>query len=116
MRFDLTTITLFLNSVELRLIAGAVEPNVISPSAVSRRISDLEMRLGTTLIFHQTKGVTPTPAGDALARHACNLSHYCLAKRTLYVGVRKVAALTLAAHNMLTRLIDNPLQPMGRVK
>ena len=32
------------------------------------------MRLGTTLLFHQTKGVTPTPATDTLARHARNLA------------------------------------------
>ena len=73
MRFDLTTIKLFLSTVEQGSIAGAAETNAIAPSAVSRRISDLEGRLGTTLLFRQTKGVTPTPAGDALARHARNL-------------------------------------------
>lgn len=73
MRFDLTTIKLFLSTVERGSIAGAAETNAIAPSAVSRRISDLEGRLGTTLLFRQTKGVTPTPAGDALARHARNL-------------------------------------------
>ncbi|MDE0978112.1 MAG: LysR family transcriptional regulator, partial [Arenicellales bacterium] len=66
MQFDLTTIKLFLNSVEQGLIAGATEANTIAPSAVSPRFSDLEMRLGATLLFHQTKSVTPTPAGDAL--------------------------------------------------
>jgi DNA-binding transcriptional LysR family regulator len=73
MRFDLTTIKLFLSTVEQGSIAGAAETNAIAPSAVSRRISDLEGRLGTTLLFRQTKGVTPTPAGDALSRHARNL-------------------------------------------
>jgi DNA-binding transcriptional LysR family regulator len=73
MRFDLTTIKLFLSAVEQGSIAGAAEANSIAPSAVSHRISDLEGRLGTTLLFRQTKGVTPTPAGDALSRHARNL-------------------------------------------
>ena len=66
MQFDLTTIKLFLSIVKQGLIAGAAEANTIAPSAVSHRISQLEMRLGATLLFHQTKGVTPTPAGDAL--------------------------------------------------
>ena len=66
MRFYLTTIKLFLSIVEQGSIAGAVEADGIAPSAVSHRISQLEMRLGATLLFHQTKSVTPTPAGDAL--------------------------------------------------
>ncbi len=66
MRFDLTTIKLFLSIVEQGLIAGAAEANTITPSAVSRRISELEIRLGTTLLCCQTKGVIPTPAGDGL--------------------------------------------------
>ena len=73
MRFDLTTIRLFLSTVEQGSIAGAAEANSIAPSAVSRRISDLEGRLGTALLFRQTKGISTTPAGDALARHARNL-------------------------------------------
>jgi DNA-binding transcriptional LysR family regulator len=69
MRFDLTTIKLFLSTVEQGSIAGAAETNAIAPSAVSRRISDLEGRLGTTLLFRQTKGVTPTPATLATLWH-----------------------------------------------
>jgi DNA-binding transcriptional LysR family regulator len=49
MRFDLTTIKLFLSTVEQGLIAGAAEANTIAPSAVSRRISQLEMHLGATV-------------------------------------------------------------------
>lgn len=72
MWFDLTTIKLFLSIVEQRLIVGAA---TIAPPFVSHRISQLEMRLETTLILRQTKGVTPTLAGDSLARHVRNLSH-----------------------------------------
>lgn len=73
MRFDLTTIELFLSAVEQGSIARAAETNAIAASAVSRRISELETHLGTALLFRQTKGVAPTPAGDALARHARSL-------------------------------------------
>ena len=42
MRFDLTTITLFLSIVESGSIAGGAEANAIPLSAVSRRIGELE--------------------------------------------------------------------------
>lgn len=73
MRFDLTTLELFLCTVEQGSIAGAAEVKAIVPSAVSRRISDLEHRLGTALLYRLPKGVEPTDAGQALARHARNL-------------------------------------------
>lgn len=60
---------LFLSTVDQGSIAGAAAVNAIAPSAVSRRISELELALGTVLLFRETKGVTPTPAGETLARH-----------------------------------------------
>ncbi len=59
--------------IETGSIAAAAEANSIAPSAVSRRISELESRLGTPLLLRQPRGVSPTPAGEALARHSENL-------------------------------------------
>ena len=73
MRFDLTTLHLFLSAVDEGSIAAAAEVNAIAPSAISRRISELEHRLSTPLLYRRTKGVEPTAAGDALVRHARNL-------------------------------------------
>ena len=73
MRFDLTTLHLFLSAVDEGSIAAAAEVNAIAPSAISRRISVLEHRLNTPLLYRKTKGVEPTAAGDALVRHARNL-------------------------------------------
>jgi DNA-binding transcriptional LysR family regulator len=73
MRFDLTTLHLFLSAVDEGSIAAAAEVNAIAPSAISRRISELEHRLNTPLLYRKTKGVEPTAAGDALVRHARNL-------------------------------------------
>lgn len=73
MRFDLTTLELFLSTVEQGSIAGAAQAKSIVPSAVSRRISDLEYRLGTALLYRLPKGVEPTEAGHTLVRHARNL-------------------------------------------
>ena len=73
MRFDLTTLHLFLSAVDEGSIAAAAGVNAIAPSAISRRISELEHRLNTPLLYRRTKGVEPTAAGDALVRHARNL-------------------------------------------
>ena len=73
MRFDLTTLHLFLSAVDEGSIAAAAGVNAIAPSAISRRISELEHQLNTPLLYRKTKGVEPTAAGDALVRHARNL-------------------------------------------
>lgn len=73
MRHDLVTLKLFLAIVEEAGIARAAEREHIAASAVSKRISDLEATLGTALLVRHTKGVEPTPAGQALARHARSL-------------------------------------------
>lgn len=52
--------------------AAAVEQN-IAVSAVSRRLSDLEHRLGVAVLYRKGRGVEPTPAGSVLLRHAENL-------------------------------------------
>lgn len=52
--------------------AAAVEQN-IAVSAVSRRLSDMEHRLGTTVLYRKGRGVEPTPAGITLLKHAQNL-------------------------------------------
>lgn len=40
----------------------------MAPSAVSKRISDIEVRFGTPLLSRSKRGVEPTPAGMALLR------------------------------------------------
>lgn len=52
--------------------AAAVEQN-IAVSAVSRRLSDMEHRLGTAVLYRKGRGVEPTPAGTTLLKHAQNL-------------------------------------------
>lgn len=69
-RFDLLTLQLFVSVVEEQSIAQAAERNRIAVSAVSRRISDLEVMLQLDLLHRYPKGVEPTPAGHALLQHA----------------------------------------------
>jgi DNA-binding transcriptional LysR family regulator len=69
-RFDLHSLRLFARVVELKNIARAAEAEHIAPSALSKRISDLEASLETSLLYRQRRGVDPTPAGLALLHHA----------------------------------------------
>jgi DNA-binding transcriptional LysR family regulator len=70
MRFDLTTLRLFLAVVDHGSITKAAEQEHIVASAVSKRLSDLEAQLGTQLLMRQHAGAVATPAGIALAQHA----------------------------------------------
>ena len=63
MRFDLTTLHLFLRAAEEGSISTVAEVKVIAPSAISRRISELEHQLKTVLIYCKAEGVEPTVAG-----------------------------------------------------
>lgn len=67
--FDITSLRLFASVVEQANIAQASRINNIAASAVSKRISDLEARIGVSLLYRMKDGIEPTPAGDALFRH-----------------------------------------------
>lgn len=69
-KFDLTSLRLFLAVYLEQNIARAAERECITPSAVSRRISDLELLVGAPLIHRQSRGISVTPVGEMLARHA----------------------------------------------
>lgn len=70
MRFDLTDLRLFLCIVEAGSITrGAEMANLALPSA-SGRLRGMEEVAGVTLLERGRRGVSPTPAGSALAHHA----------------------------------------------
>jgi DNA-binding transcriptional LysR family regulator len=69
-RTDPLTLQLFISAIEEQSIAKAAEKNNIAVSAVSRRISELEMMMKVELIHRNSKGVTPTSAGEVLLEHA----------------------------------------------
>lgn len=70
MRFDLTDLRLFLHIVEAGSIThGAARAHLALPSA-SARLRGMEEIVGLPLLERRRRGITPTPAGDALAHHA----------------------------------------------
>jgi DNA-binding transcriptional LysR family regulator len=74
-RLDLQTLRLFSVVATLRNIAKAAEQEHIAPSAVSKRISELEAALGTKLFYRLRRGVDLAPAGLALLHHTTAIFH-----------------------------------------
>ncbi|MDH0132459.1 MULTISPECIES: LysR family transcriptional regulator [Pseudomonas] len=71
---DHLSLHLFVIICEEGTIARASERAYMAPSAVSKRISDIEARFGISLLKRSKRGVEPTPAGVALLRHARGLT------------------------------------------
>ncbi|UVA81255.1 LysR substrate-binding domain-containing protein [Pandoraea commovens] len=72
-RIDLVSLRLFVAVCEESSIARAAEREFIAPSAVSKRINDLESLVGSALLQRHKWGVRATPAGEALLHHARNV-------------------------------------------
>lgn len=67
---DITTIRLFVSVVEEASIARAARRERIAASAISKRISEMEQRLGLELLRRHASGVEITAAGAAFLRRA----------------------------------------------
>ncbi len=74
MRFDLTTLHLVLAIADTRSITRGAERENLALAAASKRLSDLETRLGVALFERRARGVEPTEAGRALVRHVRSLN------------------------------------------
>ena len=67
---DLKTLRLFVAVSDCRSMARAAEQERIEPSAISKRIAQLEDDLGVELLVRGRRGVQTTPAGLTLLEHA----------------------------------------------
>ncbi len=70
---DFKTLRLLVAVCDLRNIKAAADQESIEPSAISKRIAQLEQALGTRVLVRSRRGVQPTPAGLALLDHARTL-------------------------------------------
>lgn len=73
MRLDLTTLNLVLAIEQTRSITRGAEREHLALAAASKRLSDLEARLGVQLFERRARGVEPTEACRALVRHIRSL-------------------------------------------
>ncbi len=69
-RIDLVTLRLFVSVCEEEHLTRAAERENIAPSALSKRLAELEDVLGAGLFVRHPRGMTPTPAGRSLLTHA----------------------------------------------
>lgn len=69
-RYDLVSLALFRSVANGGSIAQAASLHGLVPSAVSKRIADLEALVGVPLLNRHRRGVELTPAGRDLLRHA----------------------------------------------
>ncbi len=69
-RFDFVTLKLFISVADEGRLTAAAEREHLALAAVSKRISDLEAVVGTTLLYRRPRGVELTPAGQAFLHHA----------------------------------------------
>ena len=74
MRFDLITLNLVLAIADTRSITRGAAHEHLALAAASKRLSDLESRLGVTLFERHARGVDLTEAGRALVRHIRSLN------------------------------------------
>jgi len=70
MRFDITDLRLFCDVVEAGAITRGAERSALALAAASTRIRNMEAALGAPLLVRSRQGVTPTPAGRTLLKHA----------------------------------------------
>jgi DNA-binding transcriptional LysR family regulator len=68
--FDPISLRLFIAVCEERNIAAAARREAIVPSAVSKRISQMEEESGVVLLERGRRGVAVTAAGEVLCRYA----------------------------------------------
>lgn len=70
MHFDLIDLRLYLNVVKAGNITAGANLSHLSLPAASARIRAMEASLGVECLQRSRRGVSPTPAGQALAQHA----------------------------------------------
>jgi DNA-binding transcriptional LysR family regulator len=69
-KIDLTTLQLFVAICDEGNLTRASQREAIAPSAVSKRLHDLEQALKVSLFNRQPNGMILTPAGESLLHHA----------------------------------------------
>ncbi len=72
-RFDLVSLRLFVAAVDAGSLTAGAEGFGISLAAASRRMAELEHHCGKALLQRSQRGVTATPEGQAVHRHAIEL-------------------------------------------
>lgn len=112
MRFDLTDLRLFCEVADAGSITAGAEKCAVALAAASTRIRKMEADLGAPLLIRSRLGVTPTPAGRMLLKHARGLLGQAARMRedlSAFSGGMTGEVRLLANTNALTEFLPEPL-------
>lgn len=112
MRFDLTDLRLFCEVVDAGSITAGAERCALALAAASTRIRNMEAALGAGLLSRSRQGVTPTPAGRMLLKHARAIIAQSARMRedlSAYAGGLSGEVRLLANTNALTEFLPEAL-------
>lgn len=112
MRFDLTDLRLFCEVADAGSITAGAEKCAVALAAASTRIRKMEADLGAPLLIRARQGVTPTPAGRMLLKHARGLLGQAARMRedlSAFSGGMTGEVRLLANTNALTEFLPEPL-------
>ncbi|MCY4746860.1 LysR family transcriptional regulator [Pelomonas sp. UHG3] len=105
MRHDLLTLELLLAIAQTRSITRGAEQVHLALAAASKRVSDLEARLGVRLFVRPALGVDPTPACRSLLTHVRTVTEGGFNRSTQHTrghpGRRSVEHEATTAHLLL---------------
>ena len=119
---DLKTLRLLVAVCDHQNMARAAAQEHIEPSAISKRIAQLEADLGTRLLLRSRRGVHPTPAGVAVLEHARSvlftMDRIANDAATFSSGVkghvRLVASASAIAESLLDDIASFMREPLNR--
>src|SRR5882672_12084785 len=112
MHFDLADLNLFRHVVEAGSITHGAGRTHLALAAASTRIRGMEESLGAALLVRSRQGVTPTPAGLTLLKHArILLADSARLREDLgaYAGGQSGQVKLLANTNALTEFLPEAL-------
>ena len=112
MRFDLVDLRLFCEVADAGSITRGAERCALALAAAAARIRNMEDALGAPLLERSRQGVTPTPAGRTLIKHARTILAQTARLREdlgAYAGGLSGEVRLLANTNALTEFIPEAL-------
>lgn len=112
MRFDLTDLRLFCDVADAGSITAGAERSALALAAASTRIRGMEAALGAPLLVRSRAGVSPTPAGLTLLKHARSILAQTARMREdlgAYAGGLSGEVRLLANTNALTEFLPEAL-------
>jgi DNA-binding transcriptional LysR family regulator len=94
---DLTELRAFCTAADLGTVGRAAVRLHVSQPSLSKRLTGLEAKIGVQLLERSPRGVTLTPAGRGLYRHARSLLEAADQVGEVMAGIRETAAVVRLA-------------------